>query len=192
MRYPNYLRYLDAFGVLSVVSAAVYVLLPYEARPETRLDGLWGNFSSEMIGIWLSVRFIDWIIRSHESSTKARVRTVRSLRFIERTLNIVVEYRRPFELRHLYRELDWLNSIMPRRRRHLKPDECRDIDAFYAKVDEILTNFPGRNQLSASRTVDDLPITNEEVAHTLLTDLESARRKAELNILEETDEDEGI
>jgi hypothetical protein len=59
MRYPNYLRYLDAFGILSLVSAVVYVLLPQEVRPEAHPDGLWGNISSEMIGIWLSVRLID-------------------------------------------------------------------------------------------------------------------------------------
>lgn len=192
MRYPNYLRYLDAFGVTSIASAAFYVLLPNEARPEAHLDGLWGNFSSEMIGIWLSVRLIDWIIRSHESSTKARVRTIRSLRYIERLMQGVIEFRRPFELRQLYRELEWINSRMPSRRRHLKSDECRDIDAFYAKVDQLLAHFPGRNQLSASRTVDDLPITDEDAAHALLADLESTRHKAELNILEETDEDEGI
>jgi hypothetical protein len=107
-------------------------------------------------------------------------------------MHVVVEYRRPFELRQLYRELAWINSIMPRRRRHLKPDECVDIDAFYAKLDELLVNFPGQNQLSASRTVGDLPITNEDAALVLLAELETTRRTTELNILEETDEDEGI
>ena len=107
-------------------------------------------------------------------------------------MHVVVEFRRPFELRQLYRGLEWINSLMPSRRRHLKPDECLDIDAFYAKVEELLAHFPERNQLSASRTVDDLPITNEDAAHLLLADLESTRQKAELNILEETDEDEGI
>lgn len=192
MRYPTYLRYLDLLGVLSLVSAIIYVILPTSARPEEHLDGLWGNLCSEMIGIWLSVRLIDWIIRSHESSTKARVRVVRNLRYIERFVHGIVEFRRPLDLRYLYQELDWINSLMPSRRRRLKSDELAEVDLFYDKVRELLSLFPPREQLSVSKKVDDLPLNNEERCQSLLAEIETARHKAEINILEETDEDEGI
>jgi hypothetical protein len=193
MRYPKYLQYLDLLGAVSVASATTYVLLPISARPEDHLDGLWGNLSSEMIGIWLSVRLIDWIIRSHESSTKARVRVVRSLRYVERLLHTVVEFRRSFELRTVYKELDWIESRMPSRRRYLKPDEVSEIDLFYAKVQEFLLLFPPLDQLTHSQNIDHLTMSSsEEKCQTLLAEIENARRNAERNVLEETDEDEGI
>jgi hypothetical protein len=192
MRYPKYQRYLDAFGALSVLSAIAYWLLPAARRPEEHLDGLWGNLSSEMIGIWLSVRLIDLIIRSHESATKARVRVVRNLRYVERLLHGVLDFRRPFDLNHLFRELDWINSRMPSRRRHLKEDEKRDVEAFYAKLSDLLSHFPPREVVRSLKKTDVLPVTDDQSMSSIFSELEAARRVAEKNILEETDEDDGM
>jgi len=192
MRYPKYLRFLDAFGVLGIVSAIAFVRLPTPLRPEDHLDGLWGNLTSEMVGIWLSVRLIDWIIRTHESFTKARVRIVRNMRFTEKQLHTIVDFQRPYDLKMLYRELEWIESRMPARSRHLRPDEVIDVNAFYAATQALLHHLPGRAAVSLSSVQGDLPVENELDIRRALLVVEDARKKAEINILEETDEDEGM
>lgn len=189
MRYPKHLRYLDAFGTLGIVSAVTYVLLPVEHRPADHLDSLWGNFSTEMIGIWLSVRFIDWIIRSHESFTKARVRVVRNMRFLDKLLLGLADFRRPYELVMFHRELKWVKDRLAARLKHLKPDEASDVEQYFSKVDEILLLLPGLAELGPK---DSFEIEEIERYLDTLKELEKLRHMAEANILEETDEDDGM
>jgi len=146
MVYPKYLRYLDFFGLCAFSSAAFYIWLPEGDRPETHLDNLWGNLSTEMLGIWLGVRLIDWIIRSHESFTKARVRTVRFMRFVEGRMHAVLDFERTHDLKGIYRELDWIMTRLPSRRRHLKLDEQRDLDAFFNKPKSVFS--PNKSRIN--------------------------------------------
>jgi hypothetical protein len=192
MHYPKYLRYLDSFGAIAVVSAIVYVRLPDTDRPEPHLDGLWGNLTSEMIGIWLSVRLIDWIIRAHDSFTKARVRTVRFMRFTERQMHVLLDFERAHDLKMVFRELDWIQTRLPTRRRHLKEDENRDLDAFFQKLNEMLASLPDRTALLEMKEPHSLGIANKDNLRIKLSELEDLRRAAEQNILAETDEDDGI
>ena len=192
MRYPKYLRYLDAFGLLAFLSAVIYVLLPENARLESHLDSLWGNFSTEMLGIWLGVRLIDWIIKAHESFTKSRVRTVRFMRFVEARMHAVLDFERTYDLKGIYRELDWIMTRMPSRRRHLKADEQRDLNAFFNKLDEILSMLPDKEAVRKQLDNHDLEIREKDIVRQKLNELEVLRRVAEENILEETDEDDGL
>ncbi|WP_435003712.1 hypothetical protein [Xanthomonas arboricola] len=192
MRYPKYLRFLDAFGCLGIFSAIAFVKLPTAQRPEEHLDGLWGNLTSEMVGIWLSVRLIDWIIRKHESFTKARVRIVRNMRFTEKQLHVILDFKRPYDLKMLYRELEWIESLRPARSRHLRVDEAADVAAFYAATSAFLQSFPNQATVSSSSVRDDLPPVDEAKLREELISIESARKKAEINILDETDEDDGM
>ncbi len=192
MRYPKYLRYLDSFGFFALASAVIYAWIPENVRPESHLDSLWGNLSTEMLGIWLSVRLIDWIIRTHESFTKARVRTVRFMRFVEGRMHAVLDFRRVHDLKGIYRELDWIVTRMPSRRRHLKTDEQRDLDAFFSKLNEILAMLPDKETVRKQMDTYDLEIPDKESVRQKLNELEVLRRTAEENILEETDEDEGL
>lgn len=192
MSYPRYLRYLDTFGLFALLSAVIYAWLPEAKRPEPHLDSLWGNFSTEMLGIWLGVRLIDFIIRAHESSTKARVRTVRFMRFMEGRIHAVLDFEQSHDLKGIYRELDWIKTRMPSRRRHLKADEQRDLDAFFKKLDEILAMLPDKNTVRAQQNTYKLEIQKKGSIQQKILELEALRRTAEDNILEETDEDEGL
>ena|SRR5260221_14552718 len=83
-RYNRYLMALDVFGLISATAVAAYMLLPDEWRLRSNQDGMVANVLSEFVGIWVSVRLIDFFIRSNERRDRARVRSVRNLRLIER------------------------------------------------------------------------------------------------------------
>jgi len=188
MYYPKYLRYLDLFGFSGSMSALTYVLLPVGFRPDDHLDSLWGNLSTEMMGIWIGVRFIDLIIRSHESFTKARVRIVRNMRFVERGFHQLIEFRRPIELKNFYREYHWIHDRLGKRFKHLKKDERMDVLRFFGKADEMLAHIPPLE----SHLQDKFEIEEIDVYFERLSQLENLRIIAEENILEETDEDDGF
>lgn len=192
MRYPKYLRFLDTFGALAILSAVAYAFAPDSIHPEQRLDGLWGNLTTELIGIWLSVRLIDWIIRAHESFTKARVRTVRVMRALERQMHLLIDFQRAHDLRNFYRELDWFSTRLLSRRKHFSTDESHDIDVFLTKIQDMLAFFPDRYALAADEQILSVEDTARPKLISLLSELELARKTAEKNILAETDEDDGM
>jgi hypothetical protein len=188
MRYPTHLKVLDGFGLLALTSAGLFVSVPDSWRPLPKVDDLWGGISTEMLGIWVGVRFIEWIINSHESATKARVRIVRNMRLIERLFHNLSEFQRSYEMRILLRDVQWGRERLELRRKHLSPDEMNDVLAFFSVVDEMLATLPA--ECPPPQTT--LQISNPTLFAECSRKLESARRQAEFNILDETDEDSGI
>lgn len=189
MRYPLYLRILDGFGAFSVASAVAYIYLPESIRPSGNASDVWSGVTTEFIGIWIGVRFIDWALRYHESFTKARVRVVRNMRYQERLFLQVGEFRRTFEYRMLLREVSWIRSKWQSRAKHLRKDEINDVLQFNAIADELLSMLPSQDKLSIRESFH---LDNEEEYFLALQRLEEARLVAEENIFEETDEDEGM
>ena len=149
---------------------------------------VWGNLSTELIGIWLSVRLIEYAIRSHETSTKARVRTVRHFRGMERRLHRIVEYKSPRDLKLYYREYNWGKTIIKKRHKHFSPDEIQDISGFYSILDNILSQFP---EIPDGDLDKRMKFSTSNIDENFAK-LEQVRLVVERNILEETDEDEGI
>ncbi len=187
MRYPRYLLALDAFGMVGLLSALAFGLLPQHMRPAAHIDDLWGNVSSEFVGIWVAVRLIDFIIKRNEASTKGRVRTVRGMRYIEQLFFRFHRYPGPHELKNLQREYRWNEARLSKRKQHLSRDEIADVDSFYACAEQLLGLLPptapaGRDDISYDMAAFD----------TGLVELERVRRVAEDNILRETDEDSGL
>ena len=191
--YPKYLLFLDAFGLTGLVSAIFYVLLPATNRPEEHFDSLWGNLTTELLGIWVGVRFIEWIIRSHESRTKVRVRVVRNMRYTENLLHQLLDFRRPYHLIQLYRELDWIQRRLTHREAYLEEDERLDVANFYSQVSTLVSNLPSRTDAEAVSNSNGLiQLNNLLLLYEMLRSIEDLRRIAETNILEETNEDDGM
>lgn len=189
MRYPRYLMALDAFGVLSMSSGVAFVLCSEALRPNDRIDSLWANMATEMIGIWVGVRLIDWIIRRNESATKARVRTVRNMRFVERKLKEFLEFRRAFDVFEFRKEIAWFKSMLATRSRYLKADERRDVNAFYSKSEELYQALCSCESKNDPRYLEfqDLDGLRELHAHCV-----ALRKIADDNIMDETNEDDGM
>jgi hypothetical protein len=188
-RYNRYLMALDVFGLISATAVAAYMLLPDEWRLRSNQDGMVANVLSEFVGIWVSVRLIDFFIRSNERRDRARVRSVRNLRLIERMVVNVLLFKNGYEVTNLRRELTWTDSMRQQRNRFLATDEIADVDAFYALAYEFCSLIPEFDTLLHR---DAVTFTNEDAAKEIEVRIEAARLKAEKNILEETEEDTGL
>jgi hypothetical protein len=93
----------------------------------------------------------------------------------------------------LHRELHWIVKRLEQRKSHLSPDERRDVDAFYERVCELVARLPTRADAQQASDRQELVTLNEvPELYQLLEAIESARFVAEANILDETNEDEGI
>jgi hypothetical protein len=68
-RYNRYLAALDIFGVITVILIAFYLTWPEGTRLSQTQDGMVANILSEMAGIWLSVRLIDFFINGMNGTT---------------------------------------------------------------------------------------------------------------------------
>ncbi len=134
MRYPHYLRGIDAFGVLALLSATLFAVIPEAQRPTDHIDDLWANLSIEMLGIWVAVRLIDFVIKRNEGSTRTRVRVVRGLRWLERLFSTFHRYQGSHELYGLLRDYRWNEARFADRTKHLKRDEIVDVEVFFRIV----------------------------------------------------------
>lgn len=187
-RYNRYLFFLDIYGFLSATLVIGYLVLPAERPWSSPTDSMIGNVLSELIGIYVSVRLIEFFMTRNERRERVRVRVVRNARFIETTIANIFMFRNGFEAFRLRRELIWVAENRTKRYRHLSPDEVRDAEAFYRKVADFCDLIPsfmsvfGRN----------VTFTDEARAAELLKEIEEARLALEENILEETDEDDGL
>ena len=143
-----------------------------DKRPWNSANGsMIANILSELIGIYVSVRLIDFFIRKNETRDKIRIRTVRVMRFIERCVVSVFIFRNGFEVDRLRRETRCVDQIRPKRNKYLSEDEIRDVDAFYSQVTEFTTQV--RDYLNV---LDRAPVVieNEEEALRLLRAVEDA------------------
>lgn len=190
MNRRHYMRIVDLIGVLAIISSVTYLLISPAYRPNERLDGLWGNISSELIGIWLAVRLIEWAVRQHDSALKVRVRSVRNLRMLENQLLHFIDSGYLGALRRLDFEIAWCKGRIVRRSKYLDPDEINDVSKYYEILDKIRSMLPEISDYSSREEIKDIIIGDE--FSSLMASLANARKKAEDNILEETDEDEGL
>lgn len=191
MHYRKYMLIVDFVGVLAVISILGYLYLPDNFRPADRLSDFWGNGSAELAGIWISVRLIEWALRRNDLNLKVRVRTVRSMRMLVNQLLYFIDSGFVGALRRLDFEISWCKQRLPQRLKHLKPDEVDDVRAFYDALDDVRSMIPA---LPDYRQGDEgvLDLIRGAEFHEKLVQLNRLRDQAENNILEETDEDEGM
>jgi hypothetical protein len=79
-RYRStYLLLIDIFGVLGLASAVAYYWYASTAQfPDQELLSLWQNASSEAIGIYASVRVIEFLVRTNQERREARVGLIKT------------------------------------------------------------------------------------------------------------------
>ncbi len=187
--YNIYLKILDAFGLLSVALIALYLFEPESWRFSERQDGMVANVLSELIGIYIGVRLIDFFIRRNERHDRVRIRIVRVMRLFERLATDVLLHSNGAPIVHLRREFEWARSLTEQRNRYLSADEVADLTAFEVALTGYCALIPNFQTILHINRID---LGDTQKLLTVLGDVEKARRKAEQNILEETEEDSGI
>lgn len=179
MKYPWYLRTLDLFGLLAALSALAYVFND-NGSP---LHGLWGNLTTELIGIYISVRLIEFVVRSYQDYKEARIETVKNMRMLEDLIHKLDDFKGMRELRYFDKNLTWFKTQFVKRKKKLKANEVEDVQKFIDKLNSIHSLLPAVELLKIGEKIQ-LPINLS--SH--FSEIERLREKADSNILKETSE----
>ncbi len=108
-------------GVALIVGFAAYGR--YIFQPESGWYDLWPNIATEVIGVWLSVRFIDALIRRRETYHGVRRTIVGNLNYMVRTAQSVLPAFYQWSIRDLGNEVSWFIEKLPKRKRYLTETE---------------------------------------------------------------------
>ena len=189
-RYNAYLFALDIFGVISAGAVIAYIFVPEALKlSDQRVDGMVANVLSELVGIYISVRLIEWFTERNQTRDRVRVRVVRNMRLLERMSRTAWLHKNGLEVYNFRRELHWIEGLRAIRAKNFSADELEDIEDFFRLVKlftEQIVDFDVINHKGA------VQFHNAGEADSLLPTIEAARKRAEENILEETDEDTGM
>ncbi|HUW95514.1 MAG TPA: hypothetical protein VMW58_06980 [Anaerolineae bacterium] len=121
--------YIDVIG-LGVGALLVWGFVVYRhAHPASRsayLD-LWPNIATEIIGVWISVRLIDAIIRSRERRHGVRRELVFNLNFLRSKAEQLLPHIDSYLVQTLRQELVFARERMPKRNRYLESGEVQTI-----------------------------------------------------------------
>jgi|GEM_PF-3490477 len=196
MRYRRAHLLLDLFGLIGVLLAVSYYVIGHqtpENQKDQELGSLWANISTDILGIWLGVRLIDYIIERRAKEDRARLSTVRNLRYLMGQLRRAIEFAGRHEIATLKTEVEWGSEIFKKRIKYFSADEIRDMDAFFTQM---RMAFPLLEKLSQLRAASysgqqsrEAYEKETETAWASLAAFEAAFRTAERNILEETQEE---
>ena len=190
MSYKKYLVYVDIFGLFSVISTILYVYSDkiFTSIPD-KVSGVWGNLSTELIGIWFGVRLIDWIIKSNDKSTSNRIITLRNMRFLTKQAERVVEFGYRHDSKILNKEVKWFKNVFVQRSRYFSIDEIRDINHFIDSLSDFLTQINNVISPSGGDVKLELSASGEKKFFNLIENIDELRLVAEANILVETPEE---
>jgi len=193
-RYKKYHFFLDLFGLVGLVSAVFYYYYGHAtALKHQELYNLWGNLATDMLGIWVSVRIIDFIIRRQEQQQATRINVVKNMRFLRNEVRRTIEFSGNLELDSLKEELRWAKGILDRRKPFFRRDEISDLNVYYDALSNLI---PGLEELVKVKEAHSAgQKTREELAvevgkcRSCIPNIEELRLKAERNILEESEEE---
>jgi hypothetical protein len=196
MRYRRFHLLLDVFGLIGIALAVSYYLIGHQLPDKDKdpeLFSLWGNFATEIVGIWIGVRLIDYVIQSNEKKHSSRLHLVRNMRFLKRETSRAIEFFGSHEVGSLRFELDWAKDISIKRHHYLSKDEITDLNDFYDLIAELIPRLEKIANLKDSYYKNDetreFVDKERQYLKSTLDKVEEARRKAEFNILEETEEE---
>lgn len=183
----------------ALVASISYV--GYRASHNTPLNGwvdLWPNFTSEVMGAWLSVRVIDYLIRRRSDRSRARWRQAGILMHWRDLADRIGRYGDDREAYLLDDELRFHEEPhnVAKRKRHLDESERTDVEAARLVARELLSEYKNYSKAKkACKTCEyDDPRKSEleaerERIHDIIQDkvdtLADVALKARTNILEE-------
>lgn len=194
VRYNKFHILLDLFGLFGLGLTIYFYYQGHTVRQTNEeLHALWANFATEIVAIWLGVRIIEYVIRRHEKESSIRLRTVKNMRFLMRSMRNEIEYPRRGDLEQLKHEFNWTKRMFGKHRKTFRQDELIDVNAFYSDVEATLTQLNNLLQMridhdTGTKSRHELETKKEEL-WSLVDKLEEVRLKAEENILAETEEE---
>jgi len=136
----RWLLLLDIVGLIAVGSAVVYVAFGETlVESESAIWTLWGNFTTDLILIWLGVRVIDAVARWSQAWSEIRGEIRANLRYMAALAEDLTPRYYDWNLSSLRREVEWFTrSIEETRARvaSLTEDEKQALRAAMARGEE--------------------------------------------------------
>lgn len=130
---------IDLVGLISLASAIVGEFFP------ELIDGAGGpraefmfNVGVELFGAWVSIRFLDFLLRMREEHRNKRIGILRNLRWFLSATRGLRSYVSSDDIAHYRRERDWALGVFSRRQKYLSADEVQDCRAAYAAIEAVL------------------------------------------------------
>jgi hypothetical protein len=203
IRYNRFHLLLDLFGLAGIILTILFYARGHDLRLRNEeLYNLWVAFATGIVTLWVGVRIIEYLIRKHEKTSSARIRTVRNMRFLVQQLRNHLEYPRRGDVEHLNFEVNWSKKMFHNYRKSFRADEVSEVNSFYSQVEKALPQFnsllqakiDADSQLYSSNAESRVTFRNkyekmQQDLWSIIPRLDEARITAEKNILKETDEE---
>jgi len=138
-RYFRFWFWIDLVGLaLSVILIISYLVCGYNF--DEHIQNLWSNLAIEILGVWLSVRIIDFLLQRHKNFRDTRLQQLRILQYFYDTGINVLEYGVAYQrdIDSLKREIKYFDKRWLRRKKHFYKDEIEQIDQLRQSMPEIV------------------------------------------------------
>lgn len=112
--------------VLGIISSVVFLIYGHNIHDD-ELKSLWGNFSTEVLGVWVSVRIIQYIFDSRNKFHRTRLHLTRTYKWVSDRAWSVINYPPPYliVIKDLEGEIEVFETRWDRRKKYLHTDECQ-------------------------------------------------------------------
>jgi hypothetical protein len=180
-RYFKFWVWIDLVGLASsLILIASY--LKYGDNYDEHIQNLWSNLGIEVLGVWLSVRIIDFLIERHKNFKETRFHQLRNLQYFYETALNIYEYNSTYErdIENLQREVKYFDKRWHKRKKHFYRDEKEEIQTLRNSMPQIIETSISVQQmnLEIDKQTEKYPTTEEgkssiELLRTGKTDLKA-------------------
>jgi hypothetical protein len=132
--FKNWLRDWAIFDILFPIGAG---LLAYFVR--TANDGFWLNLSTELIGVYISIRFIDWLIGRRETRHYRRRDLAGNLFWFFEVAEKLSPYYDEWRIKDLEKEIQAFDELWEERKRLLDREEIALVETVRENRKEIVS-----------------------------------------------------
>ena len=137
-KYIRFWFWVDLVGLaFSVILIITYLV--WGDNVSDHLQNLWSNLSIEVLGVWLSVRIIDFLIQRHKSFKEIRFQQLRNLGYFENVATDILTYSpKERDINLLIREIKYFDKRWAKRKKHFFKDEKEKVDDLRKTMPEII------------------------------------------------------
>lgn len=107
-------------------------------RPGDALENLWPNLGTELLGVWISIRVIESLLRKSDERSGIRNTLVGNLAYMLRIAQQLLPDLYHFNINDFRHEVKWFAEVRRARERHLSKDEKADIASTFEAAAALL------------------------------------------------------
>jgi len=189
-KYIRFWFWIDLVGlVFSIILIVSYLI--WGDNVSAHLQNLWSNLSIDVLGVWLSVRIIDFLLQRHRTFKEIRFQLLRNFDYFENVAaNILIYGPKERDINLLEREMKYFDKRWPKRKKHFFNDEKEQVNALMKIRQEIVDTC---KQLAYKGNIESDEVDYKKLKEILREQLFMYRNSLEKfteNVWEETNPDD--